>query len=289
MQLTQAIISGIQIGLIYALVAVGLTIIWGLMGMINFAHGELMIWGMFAAWSLSFFFKLDPIVTLVPIGLAAYVVGAAIYRLLMARVQRGEIFTQIFATFGLLLFMQNLANAAFTSDYHFLNNTFLSTLFGGSLRAGRLVFGVPQLAGGVIALVCFLLLYLLIERTELGLALQATSEDPEAAALMGIRATRMYTLAWGIGAALAAVSGVIVANFFAIFPQVGLPFTLLAYATVALGGFGSIPGTLLAALLVGVIETVTALFLPPAFKDAFVFASYLFLGLFRPQGLFGHF
>jgi branched-chain amino acid transport system permease protein len=102
-QLTQAVISGIQIGLIYALVAVGLTIIWGLMGMINFAHGELMMWGMFAAWSLSFFFKLDPIVTLVPIGLAAYVVGAAIYRLLMARVQRGEIFTQIFATFGLLL------------------------------------------------------------------------------------------------------------------------------------------------------------------------------------------
>ena len=257
--------------------------------MINFAHGELMMWGMFAAWSLAYFLKLDPIVTLVPIGLAAYLVGAAIYRLLMARVQRGEIFTQIFATFGLLLFMQNLANAAFTSDYHFLSNTFLATLFGGRLRVGQMVFGAPQLAGGVIALICFLLLYLLIERTEMGLALRATSEDPEAAALMGINATRMYTLAWGIGAALAAVSGVIVANFFAIFPQVGLPFTLLAYATVALGGFGSIPGTLLAAVLVGVIETVTALFLPPAFKDAFVFASYLFLGLFRPQGLFGRF
>ncbi|TMI78895.1 MAG: hypothetical protein E6H04_11600 [Bacillati bacterium ANGP1] len=241
MQLAQAVLSGIQIGLIYALVAVGLTIIWGLMGMINFAHGELMMWGMFAAWSLAYFLKLDPIVTLVPIGLAAYLVGAAIYRLLMARVQRGEIFTQIFATFGLLLFMQNLANAAFTSDYHFLSNTFLATLFGGRLRVGPMVFGAPQLAGGVIALICFLLLYLLIERTEIGLALRATSEDPEAAALMGINATRMYTLAWGIGAALAAVSGVIVANFFAIFPQVGLPFTLLAYATVALGGFGHRP------------------------------------------------
>ena len=289
MQLAQAVLHGIQIGLIYALVAVGLTIIWGLMGMINFAHGELMMWGMFAAWTLAHFFRLDPIVTLVPIGLASYLVGVAIYRLLMARVQRGEIFTQIFATFGLLLFMQNLANALFTSDYHFLNNTFLTTLFGGSIRAGGFVLGVPQLAGGVIALICFGLLYLLIERTELGLALQATSEDAEAAALMGIRAGRMYTLAWGIGAALAAVSGVILANFFAIFPQVGLPFTLLAYATVALGGFGSIPGTLLAALLVGVIETVTALYLPPALKDAFVFASYLFLGLFRPQGLFGQF
>jgi branched-chain amino acid transport system permease protein len=288
-QLAQAVISGIQIGLIYALVAVGLTIIWGLMGMINFAHGELMMWGMFAAWSLAHFFRLDPIVTLVPIGLAAYAVGTAIYRLLMARVQRGEIFTQIFATFGLLLFMQNLANAAFTSDYHFLTNTFLTTLLGGSLRAGPFVFGVPQLAGGAIALLCFLGLYLLIERTETGLALQATAEDAEAAALMGIKAGRMYAMAWGVGAALAAVSGVIVANFFAIFPQVGLQFTLLAYATVALGGFGSIPGTLLAALVVGVIETVTALWLPPAFKDAFVFGSYLFLGLFRPQGLFGHF
>ncbi|HKV44372.1 MAG TPA: branched-chain amino acid ABC transporter permease [bacterium] len=289
MQLAQAVLHGIQIGLIYALVAVGLTIIWGLMGMINFAHGELMMWGMFAAWTLATVFKLDPIVTLVPIGLAMYLVGVAIYRLLMARVRRGEIFTQIFATFGLLLFMQNLANAVFTSDYHFLNNTLLTTLLGGSLRAGGFVLGVAQLAGGLIALVCFGLLYLLIERTELGLALQATSEDPEAAALMGIRANRMYMLAWGIGAALAAVSGVIVANFFAIFPQVGLQFTLLAYAIVALGGFGSIPGTLLAALLVGIIETVTALYFPPALKDAFVFASYLFLGLFRPQGLFGHF
>jgi len=99
----------------------------------------------------------------------------------------------------------------------------------------------------------------------------------------------MYALVWGIGAALVAIAGVIVANFFAIFPQVGLPFTLLAYAIVAMGGFGSIPGTLVAAMFVGVVEAVTALYLPPALKDAFVFASYLFLGLFRPQGWFGRF
>jgi branched-chain amino acid transport system permease protein len=185
--------------------------------------------------------------------------------------------------------MQNMAVAAFTSNYRFLSNTALTALFGGSVRAGALVLSVPQLAGGAIALVLFAVLYVLIDRTEVGLAIQATSEDREAAALMGIDASRMYALVWGIGAALVAISGVIVANFFAIFPQVGLPFTLLAYAIVAMGGFGSIPGTLVAAIFVGVVEAVTALYLPPTFKDAFVFASYLFLGLFRPQGWFGRF
>ncbi len=287
--LLQAVVNGLQTGLIYALVAVGLTLIWGLMEMINFAHGELMMWGMFAAWSLAALLRLDPLVTMIPIGCAFYFVGVAVYRVLMSRVQRGDIFTQIFATFGLLLFMQNAVVAAFTSDYRFLSNTALTALFGGSVRLAGLVLSVPQLAGGAIALVLFVLLYVLIDRTEIGLAIQATSEDREAAALMGIRAGRIYALVWGVGAALVAISGVIVANFFAIFPQVGLQFTLLAYAIVAMGGFGSIPGTLVAAIFVGVVESVTALYLPPAFKDAFVFASYLFLGLFRPQGWFGRF
>ena len=124
----------------------------------------------------------------------------------------------------------------------------------------------------------------MIERTEFGLALQATSEDRDAARLVGIRPQRMFAVAWGLGAALVAIAGAILVNFFSVYPQVGLQFTVLAYAIVALGGFGSILGTLLAALLVGVIQSVTVVYLPPAFKDAFVFASYLLIGLFRPAG-----
>ena len=135
----------------------------------------------------------------------------------------------------------------------------------------------------------FLILYLLIDRTDFGLALQATSEDRDAAMLVGIRPQRMYAVAWGLGTALVAIAGVILANFFSVYPQAGLSFTVLAYAIVALGGFGSILGTLMAALLVGVVQSVTAAYLPPAFKDAFVFASYILIGLFRPQGLFGRF
>ena len=287
--LVQAISNGLQIGLLYALVAVGLTIIWGLMETINFAHGELMMLAMFGAWWFSSRLGLDPLLMMLPIALVIFVLGTLIYLLLMRRVQRGEVFTQIFATFGLLLFIQNSTVAAFTSDYRFVSNTVLTNLSGINLPLGGLRVGVPLLLGGLIALVLFIALYLLIDRTELGLALQATSEDREAAILVGVKPQRMYMLAWGLGAALAAVAGVILANFFAVYPQVGLPFTILAYAIVALGGFGSILGTLVAALVVGVVESLTALYLPPAFKDAFVFAAYILVGLFRPQGLFGRF
>jgi branched-chain amino acid transport system permease protein len=212
-----------------------------------------------------------------------------VYRLLMRRVQRGEIFTQIFATVGLFFFIQNGVVALFTSDYRFVNKSLLTGLSGANITLGDVRIGVPLLVGGLIALALFLILYLLIDRTDFGLALQATAEDRDAAMLVGIRPQRMYAVAWGLGTALVAVAGVILANFFAVYPQAGLSFTILAYAIVALGGFGSILGTLMAALLVGVVQSVTAAYFPPAFKDAFVFGSYILIGLFRPQGLFGRF
>jgi branched-chain amino acid transport system permease protein len=287
--LLQAIVNGLQMGVLYALVAVGLTIIWGLMEMINFAHGEFLMLGMFAAWWLAATLGLDPLVAIGPIAVVMYAVGVLVYRQLMRRVQRGDPFTQIFATIGLLFLLQNGVVAVFTSDYRYLSDTFLTRLSGVNLHLFGLNVGVPLLAGGLIALGLFAVLYLLIDRTEFGLALQATSEDREAAMLVGIRPQRMFAIAWGLGAALVAIAGAILANFFAVYPQIGLSFTVLAYAIVALGGFGSILGTLFAALLVGVVQSVTVVYLPPAFKDAFVFASYLLIGLFRPQGLFGRF
>jgi branched-chain amino acid transport system permease protein len=285
----QAVADGLQMGLLYALVAVGLTIIWGLMEMINFAHGEFMMLGMFGAWGLSAAFGWDPLVSMVPIAVLMYGGGVLVYRVLMRRVQRGEIFTQIFATVGLFFFVQNGVVSLFTSDYRFVERSLLTRLSGANLVLGSVRVGVPLLVGGLIALALFLLLYVLIDRTDFGLALQATSEDRETAMLVGIRPQRMYAVAWGLGTALVAIAGVILANFFAVYPQAGLSFTVLAYAIVALGGFGSILGTLMAALVVGVVQSVTAAYLPPAFKDAFVFGSYIIIGLLRPQGLFGRF
>jgi branched-chain amino acid transport system permease protein len=288
-ELIQAVVNGLQMGALYALVAVGLAIIWGLMEMVNFAHGEFMMLGMFGAWWLSSTLGLDPLVAMVPVALAIYALGVLTYSQLMRRVQRGDAFAQIFATVGLLLFLQNGVVALFTSDYRFVSDTVLSRLSGVNLVFFGVKVGVPLAIAGGLALVLFLALYVLIDRTELGLALQATSEDRDAAMLVGVRPQRMFAIAWGLGAALVAVAGVILANFFSVYPQVGLQFTVLAYAIVALGGFGSILGTLIAALLVGVVQSVTVVYLPPAFKDAFVFGSYLLIGLLRPQGLFGRF
>jgi branched-chain amino acid transport system permease protein len=288
-ELAQAVVNGLQMGLLYALVAVGLAIIWGLMEMVNFAHGEFMMLGMFGAWWLSSTLGWDPLVAMVPVALAIYALGVLTYSQLMRRVQRGDAFAQIFATVGLLLFLQNGVVALFTSDYRFVSDTVLSHLSGVQLSVLGIKLGVPLLVAGLLALALFIGLYLLVDRTEFGLALQATSEDRDAAMLMGIRPQKMFAVAWGLGAALVGIAGVILANFFSVYPQVGLSFTVLAYAIVALGGFGSILGTLCAALLVGVVQSVTVVYLPPAFKDAFVFGSYLLIGLFRPQGLFGRF
>jgi branched-chain amino acid transport system permease protein len=261
-ELTQAIVNGLQMGFLYALLAVGLTIIWGLMEMINFAHGEFLMLGMFGAWWLSVTFGLDPLISILPLGLAMYGFGLLVYRLLMRRVQGGDPFTQIFATIGLLFLLQNAVVAGFTSDYRFIEGSLLTRLSGVKLKLLGITFGVPLLVAAGLALLLFLALYLLIERTEFGLALQATSEDRDAARLVGIRPQRMFAVAWGLGAALVAIAGAILANFFAVYPQVGLQFTVLAYAIVALGGFGSILGTLLAALVVGVIQSVTVVYLP---------------------------
>jgi branched-chain amino acid transport system permease protein len=259
------------------------------MEMINFAHGEFLMLGMFGAWWLAAGVGLDPLLGIVPIALAMYVFGVLVYRHLMRRVQGGDPFTQIFATIGLLFLLQNAVVAGFTSDFRFVSDSVLTRLSGTKLNLLGVTLGVPLLLAAGLALLVFVALYLLIERTEFGLALQATSEDRDAARLVGIRPVRMFAVAWGLGAALVAIAGAILVNFFAVYPQVGLQFTVLAYAIVALGGFGSVLGTLLAALLVGVIQSVTVVYLPPAFKDAFVFASYLLIGLFRPQGLFGRF
>src|SRR5439155_1315348 len=190
---------------------------------------------------------------------------------------------------------QNAVVAGFTSDYRFVGDSLLARLSGAKLRLLGITFAVPLLAAAGLALLLFLALYLLIERTEFGLALQATSEDRDAARLVGIRPQHMFAIAWGLGAALVAIAGAILVNFFAVYPQVGLQFTVLAYAIVALGGFGSILGTLLAALVVGVGAYTAALLfvrlgldawpgLPAAVAVAVVVCALLTYPLTRLRG-----
>ena len=146
---------------------------------------------------------------------------------------------------------------------------------------------VPQLAGGLVSIAAFAALFFLIKKTDFGRALEATREDKVAVALVGIDKNRIFLMGWGLGVALVGLSGAIMASFFYIYPDVGASFALIAYVTVALGGFGSISGTLAAGIIIGLVEAFSAMILPPALKSVGIYAVYLVVVFFRPRGLFG--
>ena len=283
----QVLASGLLMGLLYALIAAGLSLIFGLMDVVNFAHGEFLMLAMYAMFGLVIVSAIDPIF-LIPIVVAAlFVVGATAYVGVVQHAMRAKAnigMVQVFATFGLAVVIRGVAQLLFTPDYRNIPDSMLG---GKTVSLGAVYLPLPQLVGGGIAILAFLGLWLLITRTDFGKALEATREDAGAVALVGIDKNRVFTLGWGLGAALVGLAGAVLAIFYYIHPDVGAPFALIAYVTVALGGFGSIFGALAAGLLVGLVEAVTALILPPALKSVGVYALYLAVVFVRPRGLFG--
>ncbi len=282
--LLQAIASGLLMGFVYALIAAGLSLIFGLMEIVNFAHGEFLMLSMFTTFWLALLFGIDPLVSVPICAALLFLLGALVYKGIISRILRAPMLAQIFATFGLGVFLRSTAQFLWTADYRILPNHVLS----GRLDLGGIFLSWPQVVASFAALAAVLALYLFVMRTETGLAIQATSEDREAAALMGIPGDRMYLLGWGIGSSCVGIAGALLANFLPIFPDVGFLFALPAYVAVALGGFGSIVGALAAGVIIGLVEAVGGLFVP-SFKYVAVFALYLAVVLFRPQGLFGRY
>ncbi len=281
--LAQAAASGLLLGLILALSAAGLTLIWGVMDIVNFAHGDFLMLGMYAAffaWSLS---GVDPLVSLpaVSVGLALF--GLGVYAVVIRPVLRGSMLSQIFATFGLGIFLRGAAQFLFTPSYRQIGETFSS----GNFVVGSLHLGLPQVVAAAAALVVSGLLFALLDRTTIGTALRATAEDRVAAELMGIDTRRMFALAWSLGIGVVGAAGVLLATYLPVFPDVGAVFGLLAFVTVALGGFGSVTGAMLAGIAIGVVSSLAGLLVDPAFKFAIAYALYLVVLFLRPQGLLG--
>jgi branched-chain amino acid transport system permease protein len=272
-------------GLVYALIAAGLSLIFGLMEIVNFAHGEMLMLAMFASFWTWALWGLDPLLALpVTAGLLA-ALGWVTYRGLVRFILDAPMLAQIFATFGLAVFLRSGAQAIWGADFHLVKDP----LVQGRLAVGGVFIGVPQLVASGGALLAFALLYWFITRTETGLALQATAQDRQAASLMGIDTQRMFALGWAIGGACVGVAGGLLTTFFYVFPEVGGPFALLAYVAVALGGFGNVPATLAGGLVVGLVEVLGGLLIDPSLKLIGVFGLYLVVVLWRPQGLFGRF
>jgi branched-chain amino acid transport system permease protein len=283
----QILASGLLLGLIYALVAVGLSLIFGLMDVVNFAHGEFLMAAMYAAFGLWFFSALDPVLAMPLTTGVMFLFGAAAYLLVVRYAMRAGPnagMVQIFSTFGLAILMQGLSQYLFTPDYRSIGSSWLG---GKTISIAGIFLPLPQIFGAAISIAAFAGLYWLMSRTDFGKALEATREDAGAVALVGIDRNRVFTLGWGLGAALIGIAGAVLSIFYYVHPQVGATFALIAYVVVALGGFGSVFGALAAGIIVGLVEAATSLVLPSAMKFIGIFALYLAVVVLRPSGLFG--
>ena len=280
----QSITSGLLIGGVYALVAVGLTLIFGVMKIINFAHGEFLMLGMYFSFFLSTLLGIDPYVAIllaVPLFIA---LGWAIHVFLIRPVLGAPDMIQILLTVGISLVLQNLALFFFSPDFQSLKLDYgIKTfqLWGVHVSLVRLLaFAVAlSVIGG---------LYLLLQKTDMGKALRACAEEREGALAVGINVEKMYKIAFGLGITCVAIAGIVMTPFFYISPNVGIPFTLVAFVVVVLGGLGNIPGALVGGLIVGVVESLGEIMLPAAsLKSLATFTIFILILLLRPQGLFG--
>ncbi|HSR13323.1 MAG TPA: branched-chain amino acid ABC transporter permease [Thermodesulfobacteriota bacterium] len=280
----QIIVSGLLMGLIFALIAVGLTLVWGVMDILNFAHGEFLMVAMFISFWMFSLWNIDPLWS-IPITVAAlFGMGVLTYRLIIKKVLNAPGLTALLATFGLSILIKNLAQFFWSPDFRHIQGALLSdkglSIFGLHLSLAEVV------AAGGSGLITFAIYYLIF-KTKTGRAIRATALDRDTALLMGINIDRIFALTFGLGGACVGVAGALLMNFYYVFPSVGSLFGILAFVTVALGGFGNITGAFLAGIIIGVVETAGGVVIAPVFKYTVVFGMYLVIILIRPKGLFG--
>ena len=283
MILLQVIVVGLLIGAVYALFSAGLTLIWGMMNVINFAHGEFVMVGMYVAFVVVTYLHGGPLAFGASAALLLFLLGLVVYLGLIRHIMRGPMIAQILSTFGLALLLRYSAFWIFSANF----KTLPDNTIPGTLNLGGILLGMPQLVAGAVALALTVGMHLVLTRTAIGSQLLAVAEDRQAAMLMGIRPDRMQALAWGLSAAGAGIAGALVATFYPISPGVGEVFALTAFVVVAFGGFGSVPGAMVAGLLIGLIQSLSAYYLGPVYKDVVVYALFVLILWVRPQGLMG--
>jgi branched-chain amino acid transport system permease protein len=278
----QLVLSGIFIGGIYALMSMGLTLIFGVLRIVNFAHGEFLMLGMYGAWAITKLLELNPYIAAIAVVPAMFLFGAIVHQLIVRPGLDKPHLVVVFATMGLSIFMQNVALMFMTADLWDV-----PPIFSRSVTIGPFYFKAELLLGFAVTIACTLLLQWLIRTTYLGKAIRATVQDGEAAMLMGIPVPRIFLITFAGGSALVGLAACIMMPLFSVFPTVGLNFVLIAFVIVVLGGMGSIEGALLGGICIGVVQSVSSYYVAPAYGQMFYFILFLLVMIFRPNGLFG--
>jgi len=281
--LAQILVNGILMGLVYSLIAIGLTLIWGVMDLANFAHGEFLMLGMYLAYWMYTLLHVDPLFAAPLAALVFFMLGRVVYRVVVKPVMRSSALSRILVTFGLGIVLCNLALFLWTPNFRSVGRPLLA----GTVVVGSLRLPAAKLAASLVSLGVSAGLYYFLTKTRTGRALQAVAMDSDAAVLVGVDVEKMLALAFGLGVGCAGMAGCLLAEFSYVAPTVGSVFSLLAFASVALGGFGSVPGALLGALLIGLGEAFGGFLVGPAYKYVIVYGIYLLVVVVRPRGLMG--
>jgi branched-chain amino acid transport system permease protein len=281
--LIQVIVGGLLLGAVYALFSSGLTLIWGMMNIVNFAHGDFVMLGMYVAFMVWTLLGAGPLLGVPIAALVLATLGIIIYFAMIRDIMKGPMLAQILGTFGLALLLRYSVFWAFGANFL----TLPENIVGGTFDVFGIRIQASRLLAGVVALVVTLGLHALLTRTSIGSKMLAVAEDSTAAELMGIRPDHMQAVAWALAAGATGIAGALIATFFYISPTVGETLAIVAFVTVALGGFGSVPGALVAGLLIGIIESLSAYLFGAVYKDIVVYSLFLAFLWFRPQGLMG--
>ena len=279
----QALFEGIINGSTLALVAMGIALVWGVMGILSFTQGEFLMIAMFCSFYLNLYFGLDPIVSL-PICMAIiFGIGFIVYKLIIARALRGPVLSQRLITFALSMVLVNLALLLFSGDF----KTIPEVAISGSIDLGFMVLSKQKIVPFVISVCVAGFMFLFFNKTRTGKAIRATSMNKTAAGLVGINPEKTYALAFGLSAAIAGAAGCALTYFYYIYPNVGANFQLFGFIAVVMGGFGSIPGAFFGGLIMGLADSFTGVYMNTAFKYVGICVVFLLLVQFKPKGLFG--
>jgi branched-chain amino acid transport system permease protein len=281
--LVQLVINGLLIGALYSCMALGFSIIWGVMNLINLAHGTMIMVGAYVSFLLLTTLGLDPFLS-IPIAAATlFIMGYLLQRYVINLVLRGSVFLTLILTFGVDILLVNGLLALFTADTRSVTPWYSGLgLVGTSIVVPYIRIGVF-----VVAVVLTFLLHIFLTRTKLGNSIRATSFDRDAAALVGVDIQRVFSVTFGIGAAMAGATGPLVAMTYSFSPVLGATLTMKAFVIVVLGGLGSVPGAIVGGLLMGVAEHAATLFVGPGYQEGIGFIVLLVVLVLRPAGLLG--
>lgn len=281
MQFFQSLLDGIMLGGIYGVISVGLSLVFGVLGIVNFAQAQFMMLGMYVAWVIWHTLGIDPILGAPITGAVVFFFGYAVEKLLLHRILKAPPVAQIFLTVGLMIFLENAILLMFGSSFRSVTVPYQSLGF----HVGPFFVSGPYLFAFIAACIVCGGLWLFLSHSWFGKAIRATSQDENAAILCGINVKQVYALAFAVGVALTAIGGAVILPYMTVSPTVGGQFSILMFTVVVLGGLGNVAGALLGGLIVGIIQSVSAMVFPVQLQNLVLFVVFIGILAFKPEGL----